>query len=179
MSFLFIVVLCFSLILFAGCGSPENDTPHDGNRNNVIDSIDDSEETVDPVEEHEVESEKEIEQVVDRKSKIEKAIRDRIDDGDYLSAKLTKININDNLGADDGTCIALIYFDFDIKNTRNTANEMMRMYSDDLVATLANQGITDISEAAVFWKDDYNNRNVKYAYEYRNGNFYVADIAGE
>jgi len=35
------------------------------------------------------------------------------------------------------------------------------------------------SEAAVFWKDDYNKRNVKYAYEYKNGGFYVMDVAGE
>jgi len=56
---------------------------------------------------------------------------------------------------------------------------MMRMYSDDMVATLANQGVNDVSEAVVFWEDDYNNRTVKYAYEFMNGAFYVADIAGE
>ena len=55
----------------------------------------------------------------------------------------------------------------------------MKMYSDDLVATLAKKGITDISEAAIFWEDEYNNRNVKYAYEYKDGEFYIEDIAGE
>ena len=53
---------------------------------------------------------------------------------------------------------------------------MMRMYSDDLVATLANQGIDDISQVAIFWKDEYNDRDLKYAYEYRDGGFYITDI---
>ena len=55
----------------------------------------------------------------------------------------------------------------------------MRMYSDDLVATLAENGVTDISEAVIFWEDEYNNRTVKYAFEYRNGGFYITDIMGE
>ena len=65
------------------------------------------------------------------------------------------------------------------KNTHETANEMMKMYSDDLVATIAKKGIQDISEVAVFWEDNYNNRNLKHAYEYRNGGFYVTDVMGE
>jgi hypothetical protein len=44
---------------------------------------------------------------------------------------------------------------------------------------LANQGFEDITEAAIFWQDDYNNRSVKYAYEYRDGGFFISDIAGE
>ncbi len=55
----------------------------------------------------------------------------------------------------------------------------MKMYSNDLMASLAKKGITDISEAAIFWEDKYNNRNVKYSYEYKDGNFYITDIAGE
>ncbi len=69
--------------------------------------------------------------------------------------------------------------DMPIKQSIITANQMMKMYSDDLVTTLAKKGIKDISEAAVFWKDSYNNRNLKYAYEYRNGGFYVTDVMGE
>ncbi len=116
-----------------------------------------------------------------REEEIESIIRIRIDEGDYLSAELTEIRINQDMGYEgpDTLFIALIYFDYTISNTRDTANEMMRMYSDDLVATLANKGVQDVSEAAVFWKDDYNNRNLKYAYDYRDGGFYISDIAGE
>lgn len=116
----------------------------------------------------------------DRKSEIENAIKSRIDDGKYRTANLDKIIINENLGQGvEGTYIALVYFKFDIMNTRETGNKVMRMYSDDLAATLANKGIKDVAEIAIFWEDDYNKRNVKYAYEYKNGNFYVMDIAGE
>lgn len=117
---------------------------------------------------------------INRKSELEKAIRNRINDGDYTYTKLDRITINENLGTDiPDDYIVLVYFIFDIKNTRNTGNNLMRMYSDDLVATLANKGITDISEAAIFWEDQYNSRSVKYAYEFRNDGFFIMDIAGE
>jgi len=117
---------------------------------------------------------------VDRKSEIEALIKDRINDDDYKNTKLDRITINENLGTDTpNDYIALVYFEFDIQNTRKTGNEVMRMYSDDLVATLAENGVTDISEAVIFWEDEYNNRTVKYAFEYRNGGFYITDIMGE
>ncbi|WP_313758567.1 hypothetical protein [Tissierella sp.] len=113
-----------------------------------------------------------------RKKDIEKAIKNRVEDGDYKNAKLDKITINEDLGSEeDGLYIALVYFTFDIRNKKETGNELMRMYSDDLVATLADKGIEDISEAAIFWVDDYNNRNLKYAYGYKDGGFYIMDIA--
>lgn len=117
---------------------------------------------------------------IDRKSEIEKAIKDRINEGYYHSVSIEEITINDDMGKDEeGYYIALIKLYFEIKNRRKTANEMMRMYSDDLVATLANKGIEDISEVVVFWKDEYNDRSLKYVYEYKDGGFYIADIMGE
>lgn len=114
-----------------------------------------------------------------RQNEIARTVQTYIDDRNYRSAKQTDLAINYNWGKEDGSFILLAYFDFTAKNSRNTANEMMKMYSDDLVASLANQGITDISEATVFWKDDYNNRNVKYTYEYKNDGFFVSHIMGE
>lgn len=114
-----------------------------------------------------------------RTGEIEKAIRGRIDDGDYKNAKLDRITINENLGTDTNDYIVLVYFNFEVRNRIETGNEVMRTYSDDLAATLANKGITDVAEIAVFWEDEYNNRNVKHAYEYKNGAFYISDIAGE
>lgn len=129
----------------------------------------------DPVENEIVEKE-----VPDRKKEIEKVVKSRIDEGDYTSTKLDKITINNNLGdEEEETYITLVYMEFDIKNRRNTANEMMRMYSDDLAATLAKKGIDDVAEIAVFWEDEYNERDLKYAYEYKDGGFFIMDIAGE
>ena len=71
---------------------------------------------------------------------IEWAIRARIDEGVYKNTKLDRITVNENLGTEeDGDYIALVYLIFDIKNTKETGNEVMRMYSDDLAATLADQ----------------------------------------
>lgn len=126
------------------------------------------------------EEEIEKERVAGRKRELKRDIESRINEGEYTSAKLDKITINNNLGDEEGeTYIALVYLKFDIKNRRKTANEMMKMYSDDLAATLANKGIKDIAEIAIFWEDEYNDRNVKYAYEYEDGQFFVTDIAGE
>lgn len=115
------------------------------------------------------------------KIKIEDSIKARINEGEYTNTVLDSITINKNLGesAPNNTYIALVYIDFNVKNTRNTGNPVMRMYSDDLVSTLVKKGHKNISEACVFWTDKYNNRNIKYAYEYKNGAFYISDIAGE
>jgi len=115
-----------------------------------------------------------------RKSEIERAIKNRINEGDYSGATLDRITINENLGTEDpDDYIALVYFTFERPNTRITASKMTKLYSDDIVATLANKGIRDISEAIIFWEDNYNNRNLKYAYEDKNGGFYVTDVMGE
>ncbi|MEY8304162.1 hypothetical protein [Anaerosalibacter bizertensis] len=117
---------------------------------------------------------------VDRKSELETTVKNIIKNGDYNKVAIEDITINDDMGRDEeGYYIALIRLKFGPKNRINTANEMMRMYSDDIVATLANKGIEDISEAVVFWEDEYNNRSLKYAYEFKDGKFYVMDIMGE
>ncbi len=57
-----------------------------------------------------------------------------------------------NLGTeDDGDYIALVYLVFNTKNTISTGNDVMRMYSDDLVATLAEQ-FSNVAQAAIFGK---------------------------
>ncbi len=106
---------------------------------------------------------------------IEWAIRARIEEGTYRNVNLDRVEVNANLGTeDDGDYIALVYLVFNTKNTISTGNDVMRMYSDDLVATLAEQ-FSNVAQAAIFWQDDYNSRNLKYAYEYQDGNFYLTD----
>ena len=114
---------------------------------------------------------------ISRNDEIKRAIETQYYLAGYNSTSFDHASVNDNFGTDaDGDYIALVYLTFDIKNGRETGNKVMKMYSDDLVARLAKEGITDIAEAAVFWEDEYNNRSTKYAYEYKNGAFYVSDI---
>ncbi len=116
---------------------------------------------------------------LDEKSEIETTIKNRIKE-QYHNVTIDDIRINDDLGRDEeGYYIVLVDLRFEVKNRRKTANEMMRMYSDDLVAILAKKGIESISEACVFWEDEYNNRNLKYAYKFTDGNFYIMDVVGE
>jgi len=103
---------------------------------------------------------------------IEHAITTRLNSGDYKNTVLDRFAVNENMAADDGTYITLVYLIFDVPNSVGTGNEMMRMYSDDLVASLAEKS-SKICEAAIFWHDEYNDRSLKYAYEYRNGGFYL------
>ncbi|NBI08282.1 hypothetical protein [Senegalia massiliensis] len=130
--------------------------------------------------EEENEAEKKQREIESDKFNIKTAIKDRIDEGDYTNVTIDSITINENLGTEeDRDYIALVNLDFNVKNTRNTGNKVMRMYSDDLAATLANKGIKNLAEIAIFLKDEYNDRSVKYAYEYKNNGFYIMDIAGE
>lgn len=115
-----------------------------------------------------------------RKAEIYDIAHDRIKEGEYPNVTITDIKLNDNLGSpEDGDFILLINGTFDIKNSKDTGNNVLKMYANDLVATVANNGVTEVFEAAIFWKDDYNNRTVKYAYEYNDGEFSITDIMGE
>lgn len=105
---------------------------------------------------------------------IESTITSRVNSGDYKNVKLDRFAVNKNLGAGDGTYIALVYLKFDISNSKSTGNETMRRYSDDLVAALA-KNTSSVCEAVIFWDDEYNDRKLKYTYKYRNGGFYLTN----
>lgn len=115
-----------------------------------------------------------------RKAEIYDIVLSRIESGDYLNATITEIKLNDNMGDPaDGDFILLVYGSFDIKNSKETGNKILRMYADDLMASVAGEGVTEVIGGAVFWEDDYNNRTVKYAYEFKDGNFIITDVMGE
>jgi len=116
----------------------------------------------------------------DRKAEIFDIALKRIKENDYSLCTINEIKINDNLGTEvNDDYVLLVYGTFDVKNDIETGNGVMRMFADDLVAYMSKEGVDDVIEAAVFWEDDYNNRNLKYAYEYRNGAFYITDVMGE
>lgn len=115
-----------------------------------------------------------------RKSEIFDIVLNRINSGDYTNTTITDIKLNDDLGTDlEEDYILLVYGSIDVNNSKETGNKLLRMYADDLMASVAGEGVTEITEGAVFWGDDYNDRKVKYAYEYKDGAFYISDVMEE
>ncbi|MFC4737186.1 excalibur calcium-binding domain-containing protein [Bacillus daqingensis] len=100
------------------------------------------------------------------------------DEHDHYTV-IENVRVNDNLSedAESDTFIVLIDVEFPVQNTRDTGEDMMRAVSSDIAAHYANKGAGNVAEIAVFWTDTYHNRNLKFAYEYDDGAFYVMDEA--
>lgn len=169
---LILVITLFMLFGVVACSSGEEDVETTETTEQVVeeqDEITEDDENKGEIEENYLYTDNE------EKHSIEKAIVERINDGEYMSATLDRYAIN----GESEECIVLVYFNFEAMNKEETGNDMMKMYSDDIVATLANASFDNISEATIFWEDEYNNRSVKYAYEYDGNGFYISDIQGE
>lgn len=111
-----------------------------------------------------------------RKGEIELIIKEQI--ADFSKVDIEDITINENMGRDEeGYYIALVKLKFEPKNKIKTANEMMRMYSNRLADALA--GENDVDRLVVFWKDVYNDRQLKYGYDIENEKIDLTDIMGE
>lgn len=96
----------------------------------------------------------------------------------YRNTDVTGVTINEDLGTDaGGDYIILVYLTWNVKNSAKTTKEMLRMYSDDLAATIAGD-YPEVNEIAVFWKVPYlTTNNSKWAYERRGDNMYLTDEA--
>ena len=107
---------------------------------------------------------------------IEQTIRDRISEK-YTYTDVDRITINENLGSDaQDDYIALVYVTWTQKNSGKTSKEVLKMYSDDLAATIA-ENCENVQELAVFWTVPYlNDANAKCAYERKNGGMYEMDM---
>ena len=107
---------------------------------------------------------------------IERVIRSRIND-EYTFSNIDRITINDDLGTDaEGDYIALVYITWTQKNSGKTSKEVLKLYSDDLAATVA-QECENVQELAIFWTVPYlNNANAKCSYERKNGAMYEMDM---
>lgn len=109
------------------------------------------------------------------KEQIEKILTDKIEE-EYTSTVIERITINDNLGTEEkNDYIALVYLTWNQKNSGKTSKEMLRLYSDDLAATLANQNDT-VKEIAIFWTVPYLNDSAKCSYERVNNGFAEMDM---
>lgn len=133
-----------------------------------------------PVEEdvvQEVEPHEEVKEET-KKEKAEKAIQSVINKRkpDYKDLRIDRLTVNEDMGTDDNDddYIVLVYSTWTKMNTVKTSNEILRVYSDDMAASIASEGITNVNEVAVFIDDDYNKRSVKYHYTF-NGTGFIKD----
>lgn len=109
------------------------------------------------------------------KEQIDKVVRDRISEK-FTMTDIDSIDINDDLGTDkDGDYIVLVRLTWNQKNSGKTSKEMLKMYSDDLAATLAPAN-SSINEVAVFWTVPYLNADAKCAYERKDDAFCEMDM---
>ncbi len=115
----------------------------------------------------------------DRERVIRAVISNSISDANIGGGSYGYMEINKDMGSELDNYIALVRMNFDFKNEANRANEVMRVMTKDIVSNVSRYYITDMSQLVIFWKDDYNNRTVKYAYEYKGGIFTLVDVAGE
>ncbi|CAN7408622.1 hypothetical protein LJR015_004001 [Peribacillus frigoritolerans] len=89
---------------------------------------------------------------VTREEEIEKKAKGIIKEN-YNFTKVKELEVNQNLGLNDGSYIVLPHLKWDAMNNTDRSKRLLEMYSDDLAATLAKEG--DISELVVFWEVPY------------------------
>ena len=109
------------------------------------------------------------------KGEITNAIENRVS-SQYTSTDIDRITINEDAGtSSSGDYIALVYLTWNVKNTGKTSKEMLRMYSDDLAATVAKE-CPSVTEIAVFWTVPYlNDAGAKCAYERSGDSMFLSD----
>lgn len=109
-------------------------------------------------------------------SEEEIIIRRRISD-EYTFTVIDSVTLNPDYGTDDeNDYIALVYLTWKQKNSLETSKEMLKMYSDDLAATVASDA-PGIQEIAIFWTVPYLDMKAKYSYERKNNGMYITDEA--
>lgn len=110
-----------------------------------------------------------------RKTAIKEVIEDRILE-EYAQTDIDHITINDNLGTKKkNDYIALVYLDWNVKNSPSLSREVISMYSEDLAATVGKK-CSNVQEIAIFWTVPYlNDASAKCSYERKNGAMYSTD----
>lgn len=99
-------------------------------------------------------------------SLIESSIRSHINKN-YKDTDIDSITINND-------SIALVHLTWNVKNTAGTTKDMLKMYSDDLAATMAAEH-KELTEIAVFWKVPYLSSDCKWHYECKDGKAFMDD----
>lgn len=68
----------------------------------------------------------------------------------YAGSEIVKIDVNENLGANDGSFLVLAYMNFSRPNSAEKTRNFIAKYSEDLAANLAEEA--DVSDVVVFWE---------------------------
>lgn len=105
------------------------------------------------------------ERIVLPENKIKDSIRDIVSD-ELSDVTVNKIDVNEHMGRNDGTYIALPYLKWNVENSAGTTLKMLKKYSDHLAAKLADD--KNVSEITVFWEVPYHlegNNVAKFMYE--------------
>ena len=143
------LVLC---LLLCACGTKQDGT----NASSEIELSTTAEETV----------------ALTEKEQIEKILSERIED---YNTVIDGITINDDLGTEkENDYIALVHLTWNTRNSGKLSKEVLKMYSDDLAATLAKEN-NSVQEIAIFWTVPYLNDTAKCSYERVPNGFRVMD----
>lgn len=108
------------------------------------------------------------------KEQIEKILSERIEE-EYYNTVIDGITINDDLGTEkEDDYIALVHLTWNTRNSGKLSKTVLKMYSDDLAATLAEEN-DSVQEIAIFWTVPYLNDTAKCSYERVPNGFRVMD----
>lgn len=110
---------------------------------------------------------------VTREEEIEEKAKEIIN---YNFTKVEELDVNENLGLNDGSYIVLPHLKWDAMNNAKRTKTLLEMYSDDLAANLSKEG--DISELVVFWEVPYHleGKNVaKFTYTKKGENMIIGE----
>ncbi len=111
----------------------------------------------------------------EEKAKVQAQIQKYIDDN-YTYTKITKVEVNPNLGTDkEDDYIVLVYLTWDQKNKPATSKEMLNLYSSDMAARVY-ENLPEVQELVIFWTVPYlNNGQAKLSFERTNNGMKYSD----
>lgn len=97
----------------------------------------------------------------------------------YTYTTVDRFSINPNYGTedDDSDYVALVYLTWSQKNSRDTTQEVLSMYSEDFAARVG-ANVPLVSEFAVFWTVPYHDESqtaMKFTYDRKDEGMYQVD----
>lgn len=110
------------------------------------------------------------------KKAIETAIRNRVKE-QYSGTDVDRITVNEDYGTEDNPddWVVLVYLTWNVHNSPETSEKVLKMYSDDIAVLLYNQFNT-VQEVAVFWHvPNLTDNTSKWSYERGADGMYQTD----
>lgn len=75
---------------------------------------------------------------------------------------------------EEGDYVALVYLTWDVKNSSQTTQTMLTMYSEDMAANIGVDKLK-VTDMAIFWEIPYLNGNVKLSFERKGESMFYSD----